>query len=173
MNTHSPVLAGPTAMLTSNPQSRSFAVRIPPVAVVVITGMLAWLGCRAYPALKVESAAGLWLTAALMAAGAGCSLGGVLSFRRARTTVNPMTPEAATTLVISGIYRFTRNPMYLGFALLLGAWATWLANPVALLALPLFVSYLNRFQIRAEEAALHARFGSAFTHYQAQVRRWI
>ena len=143
------------------------------IAVTAVAAAVAWVGACTYPELTVQYEARHGLTTVLAVAGLGSSLGGVLSFRRARTTINPLTPEAATTLVISGVYRFTRNPMYLGFLLLLAAWVTWLANPLAWCALPLFVAYLNRFQIRPEEAALQSRFGSAFINYQAQVRRWI
>jgi protein-S-isoprenylcysteine O-methyltransferase Ste14 len=97
----------------------------------------------------------------------------VAAFRRARTTVNPLTPDATTALVESGIYRLTRNPMYLGFLLLLLAEIVWLANPVALLAAPAFVLYLNRFQIGPEERALRNRFGAKFQSYSHRVRRWL
>jgi protein-S-isoprenylcysteine O-methyltransferase Ste14 len=82
-------------------------------------------------------------------------------------------PGTATALVVSGVYRITRNPMYLGFLLLLLAEIVWLANPVALLGAPAFVLYLNRFQIGPEEQALHAHFGPEFSNYAARVRRWI
>ena len=65
---------------------------------------------------------------ALAALGAGVCLAGVASFRRARTTVNPLVPEQASSLVQAGIYRHTRNPMYLGFAILLVAWAALLGR---------------------------------------------
>ena len=105
--------------------------------------------------------------------GVACSLLGVAAFRRARTTVNPLTPDASTALVTTGIYRVTRNPMYLGFLLLLLAEIVWLANPAALLVVPAFILYLNRYQISPEEGALRARFGSEYFSYAAQVRRWI
>jgi protein-S-isoprenylcysteine O-methyltransferase Ste14 len=72
-----------------------------------------------------------------------------------------------------GVYRWTRNPMYLGMAVLLLAWGLWLANGAALAVISLFVAYLNRFQIAPEERALQARFGDEFTAYRARVRRWL
>jgi protein-S-isoprenylcysteine O-methyltransferase Ste14 len=63
--------------------------------------------------------------------------------------------------------------MYLGFLLLLAAWAVWLTHPLALLTVPVFVGYMNRFQIRPEEAALTARFGEEFIAYTRRVRRWV
>ena len=101
------------------------------------------------------------------------ALYGVLAFRQANTTVNPTTPVASTALVVRGVYRLTRNPMYLGFALLLLALAVWLGKMSALLLVPLFMAYLQHFQIRPEEDALHARFGASFDTYCQQVRRWL
>ncbi|NER62664.1 isoprenylcysteine carboxylmethyltransferase family protein [Pseudomonas sp. MAFF212427] len=98
---------------------------------------------------------------------------GVLSFRRARTTVNPLKPETASALVRSGVYRYTRNPMYLGFATVLVAWAILLAWPPALLGVLGFVVYMNLFQIGPEERALARRFGGEFAQYCNGVRRWV
>ncbi|KWT65470.1 putative protein-S-isoprenylcysteine methyltransferase [Comamonas testosteroni] len=109
----------------------------------------------------------------LAALGAAFCIAGVWSFQRARTTVNPITPAASTTLVVSGIYRVTRNPMYLGFALLLLALAMYWGKLSGLLLVPLFMTYLQHFQIRPEERALQARFGALFAAYCRQVRRWL
>jgi protein-S-isoprenylcysteine O-methyltransferase Ste14 len=87
--------------------------------------------------------------------------------------VNPMTPEASSALVVAGIFRWTRNPMYLGMLVVLIAWALWLSNALAFIVLPLFVAYLNRFQILPEERALQARFGAEFERYCRSVRRWL
>jgi protein-S-isoprenylcysteine O-methyltransferase Ste14 len=87
--------------------------------------------------------------------------------------VNPRKPHEASALVTSGPYRFSRNPMYLADVLLLAAWAAWLANAAALIGLPLFIVYLNRYQIELEERALQARFGAAYAAYRATVRRWL
>ena len=147
--------------------------RIPPLAVVAFAGGLAWITAGIVPAWNLEfpSQAALAVTLALL--GTTCSVLGVASFRLARTTVNPMTPDATTALVVSGIYRVTRNPMYLGFLFLLLAEIVWLANPIGLLVAPAFVLYLNRFQIGPEEIALRNRFGAEFSSYAAHVRRWI
>ena len=98
---------------------------------------------------------------------------GVFSFSRAKTTVNPMKPDSSSTLVVSGIYRLTRNPMYLGILLLLIGWGIFLSNALAFLVLPGFILYMNRFQIEPEERALTRLFGQAFVTYRSQVRRWI
>jgi protein-S-isoprenylcysteine O-methyltransferase Ste14 len=148
-------------------------LRIPPLAVVGLAAGLGWITARSVPALNFEFSGRAELAATVGLLGVACSVLGVASFRLARTTVNPMTPDATTALVVFGIYRVTRNPMYLGFLLLLLAEMVWLANPVAFLVAPAFVLYLNRFQIAPEEIALRSRFGAEFNSYAAQVRRWI
>jgi len=74
---------------------------------------------------------------------------------------------------LAGIYRFTRNPMYVGLALVLLGWAALLSSPWALLGPLVFVLYINRFQIAPEERVLSAKFGAAYTEYIARVRRWL
>jgi protein-S-isoprenylcysteine O-methyltransferase Ste14 len=100
-------------------------------------------------------------------------LSAVFGFHRAKTTANPLKPEASTALVSGGIYRWTRNPMYLAMLLVLVGWACIVSNWAALAILPLFVAYLNRFQIGPEERALQARFGAEFESYRRKVRRWL
>ena len=105
--------------------------------------------------------------------GALTCLAGVVAFRRANTTVNPMKPDTTKSLVVSGIYGYTRNPMYLGFLLLLMAWAGALSNVLALGSLLAFVLYMNRFQILPEERMLASRFSQDYAEYRARVRRWL
>ena len=132
-----------------------------------------WLVAWLLPSLRWLLPGHQVLAVAAAVAGAVISIAGVLQFRRARTTVNPMTPEASSSLVAAGIYRWTRNPMYLGFLVALIGMALWLASPVSLLVLPFFVLYMNRFQIVPEERALAARFGASFEQYRRSVRRWL
>jgi protein-S-isoprenylcysteine O-methyltransferase Ste14 len=82
-------------------------------------------------------------------------------------------PESTSSLVVSGIYGVTRNPMYLGFLVALLGWAVFLAHALALLPLLAFLLYMNRFQIRPEESALTTLFGQEFTTYRKRVRRWL
>ena len=146
---------------------------IPPLVVMLLASLGAWMIAQLSPALKIKSAALDVVAAGLGLLGIGCSLLGVVAFRRARTTVNPLKPGAATALVVSGIYAFTRNPMYLGFLLGLLAEIAWLGSPVALIAAAAFVATLNHFQIAPEECALRERFGAEFTAYTTRVPRWL
>lgn len=148
-------------------------LKVPPVALVLLTGALMWLGARSVPRLGFSLSGRPYIAIGTALLGALVSILGVVSFKRAKTTVNPMKPESASSLVVAGIYRVTRNPMYLGMLLILLAWAAWLSNALAFPPVPLFVLYMNVFQIRPEERALEARFGPEFVAYQKQVRRWI
>lgn len=113
------------------------------------------------------------LGALLAAGGLGVAGAGVAAFRRQRTTVDPRYPERATALVADGVYRWTRNPMYLGFTSVATGAAAALGSPLALLGPGLLALYLDRVQIPAEEQALLARFGASFESYGRTVRRWI
>ncbi|HEX7046105.1 MAG TPA: isoprenylcysteine carboxylmethyltransferase family protein [Gammaproteobacteria bacterium] len=149
------------------------AFKVPPVIVVLVTGLLMWLLARFVPALSFFFP-GVHIVAALitLAGIVVCALG-VTAFRRAETTTNPLNPESASRLVVAGIYHYSRNPMYLGFALLLLAWGVFLGNLPALLAVPAFILYMNRFQIAPEERALDALFGEEYRAYRRSVARWM
>jgi protein-S-isoprenylcysteine O-methyltransferase Ste14 len=143
--------------------------RVPPPLVALALGAIAWdVGGLEYdlPGRTVFAihAAALGLAIEIVAA---------LAFRKAATTVLPWTPERSSALVTSGLYRFSRNPMYLGQAMLLTAWVLYLGTWPALAAVPAYVLYLNRFQIGPEERILAAKFGAAYDAYRARVRRWI
>jgi protein-S-isoprenylcysteine O-methyltransferase Ste14 len=98
---------------------------------------------------------------------------GFMSLRRAGTTFDPLKPGKASVLVVRGAFRYSRNPMYVGFAMALCAWACALASAWAWLGPVLFVVLITWFQIRAEERALAAKFGDSFVAYMASVRRWL
>ena len=149
-------------------------LRVPPVVVVVACAAAMWLIARAAGPRVLGAEARIAIAAVLGLTGIALAVAGIREFRAARTTVNPLHPEQAAAMVTGGVYRMTRNPMYLGMACLLAAWAAWLGRPAPLLVgLPVFVLYMNRFQIRPEERALEQRFGPAFREYAARVRRWI
>lgn len=132
-----------------------------------------WLLARELPQYRIPAPGATEAAILLACLGAAIDLAGLAAFRAARTTINPLRPEKASSLVRSGIYRYTRNPMYLGMLVLLLAWSAYLAHPAAFAMLPLFVLYLNRFQIAPEERALAKRFGAEFDDYRRRVRRWL
>ena len=94
-------------------------------------------------------------------------------FAKLKTTWLPMKPEKATALITVGIYRYTRNPMYLAWTLLLLGIAVALGDGLTLLPVPGFMLYLTRFQIIPEERALEHLFGDAYRDYTGHVRRWL
>jgi protein-S-isoprenylcysteine O-methyltransferase Ste14 len=148
-------------------------LKIPPVVTGALTATLMWFASSAMPATAFVIPGRSWGAAVTMITGATISGLGVTSFRRAKTTVNPMKPGSSSVLVDSGIYRLTRNPMYLGFLLVLLGWAIFLSNIFAFLLLPVFIFYMNRFQIEPEEKALVALFGQTYVTYKTRVRRWL
>src|SRR5699024_7610486 len=105
--------------------------------------------------------------------GAVCGSLGVYGFRHAQTTLDPRQPRQAAKLVTTGVYRYSRNPMYLGLLLWLLAYALWLQAPFALIGPALFMAYITVFQIKPEEAALAAMFGDAYHAYTRRTRRWL
>jgi protein-S-isoprenylcysteine O-methyltransferase Ste14 len=147
-------------------------LKVPPLALVFLFGAVMWFA-SAYSEFALSLPWRAAFTLILFTVGLAIALAGVVAFRLAKTTVNPLTPVATTAMVTSGIYRFTRNPMYLGFLFVLAGWAMYLSNLLAFALLPLFVLYLTRFQIVPEERALCAKFPDAFTAYKCSVRRWL
>lgn len=148
-------------------------LKIPPLLLLGLAGLAMWLTARWLPALALDLPLTGAVAIALLLAGVAVAALGVVEFRRVRTTVNPMHPERSARVVDTGIYRFSRNPMYLGFVLALLALAAWLANPAALLWLPSFVAALTRLQIEPEERILGEHFGAAYADYCRRVRRWL
>ncbi len=148
-------------------------LKILPVAVVLLAGGCMWVIAWTTPALGFVLPVRLWLETGAAVIGITVAGLGVWSFRMAKTTVNPMKPDSSSALVVTGIYRLTRNPMYLGLLWILLGWGIFLSNAPAFVVLPGFILYMNRFQIEPEERALTRLFGQAFLEYRAQVRRWI
>ena len=151
----------------------SFDLKIPPVVVVLGAAWLMWIVPRFLPVGDIQLPAHIFFAILCAAVGVITSGLGVMAFRRARTTVNPTKPGATSFLVHSGIYSLTRNPMYLGFVLILCGWAILLRNVFVFPFPPVFILYMNRFQIQPEEQALTESFGATFTGYTVRVRRWI
>ena len=147
-------------------------LRIPPLALVLVFAAIMAAIAYAVPA-SITIPGRRIIAGAFAFAGAVAALAGVIAFRSHKTTVNPLTPDQASTLVVIGIYRVSRNPMYLGFLLALLGWGTYLSNWACMFMQPVFVAYVNRFQIGPEERALTELFGPQFLAYAKSVRRWL
>lgn len=150
-----------------------FDTKLPAPVVALIAGAGMFVYARAAllsgddSVLRTTVAVGLSQVSALIA------LLAMASFWRRGTTINPFQPARASTLVTHGVFRFSRNPMYLSllillvaYALRLGAWAGW-AGPLG------FWCYVTRYQIVPEERALEDRFGEDYRAYKRRTRRWL
>jgi len=150
----------------------SLESKVPPPAVVLVLAGFMWLLSRATPSLHFDLPAHNWIAALLVSAGFATGIVGVATFRRAKTTVDPLKPRASS-LVTWGVYEISRNPMYLGGLMMLSGWALFLSNVLAFLFLPVYFLYINHFQIAPEERVLAALFGQKYAAYQLRVRRWL
>jgi protein-S-isoprenylcysteine O-methyltransferase Ste14 len=148
-------------------------LKVPPLLLVLLLVGAMWFAAWQLPSLAFALPWRQGLAATISAVGILFMLAGLYEFQKAKTTFNPMTPDVASSVVMSGVYRVSRNPMYVGFLLLLIGWAIWLSHPLPFFLLPVFVLYMNRFQILPEERALSAKFGKAYDRYQQGVRRWL
>ncbi len=156
-----------------HPPMSSLELKIPPPVVALIAATLMWLVSGGIPALEAVGLLNLAIVILLAVAGAGCDILALLAFYRAKTTINPMKPGTTSAMVTGGIYGVTRNPMYVGLVLFLGAWAAYLWSWWPLLGPVAFVLYISRFQIAPEEKVLTEKFGQDYLRYRAKVRRWI
>ena len=149
------------------------SLRVPPVALFLLIAVLMWAAATSLPSWRIMLPGRAWITVLLLLTAGAVGIAGVRAFGHARTTVDPLQPGKASALVTSGIYRRTRNPMYVALAIALLAWTVWLGHPLALLGIAAFVAWMNRLQIAAEERALRALFGAEFERYCREVPRWL
>jgi protein-S-isoprenylcysteine O-methyltransferase Ste14 len=148
-------------------------LKVPPPVLALIFFAIIWVASRQLPSLAFDMPGSHYWGAGLVCTGIILALAGVIEFRKAETTINPTKPGATSAMVTSGVYRLSRNPMYLGLLLVLAGWAAVFSHVLAFLFLPVFVAYLNRFQITPEERVLSVKFGEAFAAYTQAVRKWL
>ena len=147
--------------------------KIPPPLVALICGGFMWFVSDGmqnpleFGFVRISALLALCIIAAYF------SISGLLAFRAAKTTVNPLKPELASSLVKSGVYQISRNPMYVGFAFLLLAWCLYLGSFLSIIGVLGFVLLIDRFQVIPEERAMSLLFGKEFEDYAKKVRRWF
>ena len=151
----------------------ALALKVPPVAQVIITAAAMYGVSKMVPALTFSLNGSTALAVGLGVIGMRLGVMGVTQFRKAQTTPNPQALEKVSSLVTSGIYRYSRNPMYLGLVLILLGWAFYLSHFLAFVLLPVFILYMTRFQIQPEEQMMARKFGKTYQAYLNKVRRWI
>ncbi|MTI44703.1 protein-S-isoprenylcysteine O-methyltransferase Ste14 [Roseibium hamelinense] len=149
------------------------SLTVPPPIIGIFYGFLIWLGARWFPELSVTFPGQSAFAGILGLIGATMDATSVLAFIKARTTISPLSPSNTKKFVRTGFYRISRNPMYLGMALLLSAYGVWLGSFILVPVLCLFVWYLTTFQIKPEEIELRRKFGEGYDQYCSAVRRWI
>lgn len=152
---------------------RYLELKIPPPVVALVCVAAMWAVAKVTPAFGVAPEVRWAFVGMFVIAGLFFDFRGLLAFLRARTSINPMTPQRASSLVTTGVYRYTRNPMYVGLACLVVAVAIFLDAPAGWLGVGIFVLYITRFQIQPEEAVLLENFGDSYRTYCDQVRRWL
>lgn len=144
----------------------------PPVALLIGIALIYALSVR-LPATNFNLPGQAWLAGLLFVAGLGLMLAAAWALQRAHTTINPIWPDHAKHLVTSGIFRFSRNPIYLGDSLILLGMVFWFGNWLGIAVVALFLLFIDRFQIRAEEQALSRLFGEGYRQYLSHTHRWF
>jgi protein-S-isoprenylcysteine O-methyltransferase Ste14 len=152
---------------------RALELKVPPPLVALLVGLAMWAAARLLPAVPLTGQWRYLLAGVCAGFGLVVAILGVWAFRQAKTTVNPVTPEKASSVVTGGIFSYTRNPMYVGLTALLAGWAIWLSAPWVFLGPVALMLYLTRFQIIPEERVMSAKFGRAYDEYRKRVRRWL
>jgi protein-S-isoprenylcysteine O-methyltransferase Ste14 len=147
--------------------------RIPPPLMFLIVAVAMWGVSLLSSPLAIEPGLRYAIVALFFVAGGLFAAPAITAFRRASTTIDPVHIDSASALVTSGIYRLTRNPMYVGLTSLLLSWAAFLAAPWSFVGPLLFVLFITRFQIIPEERAMTAKFGPDYTDYKRRARRWL
>jgi len=152
---------------------KALETRIPPPAIALTFATLIWWMASYLPQIDIEFMPKIVIVSVLVAIGAIFDLSGLVTFLRAKTTVNPMKPHASSALVTTGIYKITRNPMYVGLVFILSGWCIYLNSPAALIGVAGFILYIHALQILPEERMLITLFGEEYIEYQSRVRRWL
>jgi protein-S-isoprenylcysteine O-methyltransferase Ste14 len=147
--------------------------RIPPPILMILVGAAMWGLSHLPPHVPLSPALRIAVACGVASVGVLFLAAGFLAFRKAGTTIDPVNIERASTLVSSGIFRVSRNPMYVGFTALLLGWSVYLAGAWAFVGPVFYVLYITRLQIVPEERAMLQRFGSQYIEYRSATRRWL
>tara|TARA_S200000501_G_C20641700_1_gene663536 strand:+ start:301 stop:747 length:447 start_codon:yes stop_codon:yes gene_type:complete len=145
--------------------------KVPPPIITLICGFLIYLSKPFFPELIFNYANILSLFFLIL----GLSII-VISFRlfkKEKTTINPIMIEKASLLVTSGVFKYSRNPMYLGMVLILISISIKFNFYGGVLIVAVFFFFITYFQIIPEEKAMLKLFGKEFIKYKKQTRRWI
>ena len=146
---------------------------IPPPIVALFCALLTWAIAQYTASISVDHKLLLMGSGLLFIIGVSFDILAIVCFRAANTTINPLKPETTSILVTTGIYTLSRNPMYTGMAIILSAWSLYLGSITGLVGVLVFITYINKFQIKPEEEILSALFNEEFIEYKLKVGRWL
>jgi protein-S-isoprenylcysteine O-methyltransferase Ste14 len=156
-----------------NTRMKSLELKIPPPVYALIIGSLMWLLNRYFPVAQLIESPWNRVGIAIIIIAGSSDLWSLLLFFKKHTTPNPMKPQNTTGIVTSGLYKFSRNPMYVGLLIILTGYAIWLGSVTPFLLLPLFYWLITQMQIKPEERILQQKFGQEYLDYKNTVRRWL
>lgn len=148
-------------------------LKIPPPVYGVSTAVVMWFLNSSFPVAELFSAPWNLTGWFFIIVGLIIELWSVGLFVKAKTTVNPMKPDNSKNIVDSGMYQYSRNPMYLGMLCILLGFAILLGSLTPLFCLPVFVLLITTQQIIPEEKILTNKFGQQYLDYKHRVRRWL
>lgn len=148
-------------------------LKVAPDVVWLAVAAFMWVSSVFTDGIRIPVIARAFLAGMFLAAGVALIVSGRLELERSHTTWHPSGPGRTTSLVTTGVFRYSRNPIYLGMWFVLIAWAVVLTSPLALAVSVMFVLYLTRLQIVPEERALSALLGDQYRQYASRVRRWL
>ena len=148
-------------------------LKVPPAVVMFVFMILMFFVSKLFSQHNIDFIFQIFVAVELFFTGLMIIGAGVYIFNEKNTTVNPLNPEKSSKLVEEGIYKFTRNPMYLGMAIILISFGVYLGNIFNVINIILFVLYMNKYQIIPEEKALTQLFGDEFIAYKSKVKRWL
>ncbi|WP_299432460.1 isoprenylcysteine carboxylmethyltransferase family protein [uncultured Maribacter sp.] len=148
-------------------------LKLPPAVVLVLFALLMFFCAKVLPFGYFNFLRQTYLIYFLLGLSLCIGFLAVIQFYKEKTTVDPMKPDKVSNLVTNGLYKYSRNPMYLAMLFLLVGFGLWLGNAFNSLLIAGFVHYMNKFQIFPEEEILQNHFGKAYKMYCSKVRRWF
>ena len=148
-------------------------LKIPPPVYALLIAILMWYLNQFFPVARILDSPFNNVGVAIIVLAIVVDSSSVYLFFKKRTTINPLKPSNTQGLVTTGLYHYTRNPMYVGLLVILIGFGIWLGSIAPFLALPLFYWLITNMQIKPEEVILEEKFGQEYLEYKKRVRRWL
>ncbi len=152
---------------------KALELKIPPPVYALSLGIVMWLLNQYFPLVRFIESPWNKIGMAIIAIAIVLDSSSLFLFLKKRTTINPMKPTNTEGLVTAGLYKITRNPMYVGLLVILFGYAIWLGSLTPFLILPVFYWLITSMQIKPEERILEKKFGQEYLDYKNKVKRWL